>query len=95
MYPTLAVVGGFLVRTVLGAKEPYDTLLGGLGLAAVLATAIGEKNTHAILGGIGVAVSSLVIGVEGNLLGMKRVDLFHYGFGLAVWLLANSFPALP
>lgn len=90
----LALVAGFLVRTALKAKA-YDTIVGGAGLVGFLAAAVAQRNVDALIGGAGVIISSLVIGTEGRLFGVRRVDLFHYGFGLAVWYIARSFLSRP
>ena len=89
MLPPAVIVGGFLARTLLNIKM-YDTVLAALGLGAIFVTGSLSQDYTCLLGGLGVVVFSLVIGTEGSLLGMRRVDVFHYGFAAAISALSSS-----
>ena len=54
-----------------------------------------QFNPHGIIGAVIYAISGLVIGVEGDLYGIPRVDLFHYAFVLGNIALMMGLSAEP
>jgi len=89
LLPPAVIIGGFLARTALNIKA-YDTVLAVLGLGAIFVTGGTSRDYTCLLGGLGVVIFSLVIGAEGTLFGVKRVDIFHYGFAAAISALSKS-----
>lgn len=58
--------------------KPCGDILGGAAVVSILVCNIMNFNAHGLIGAVTYMVASLVVGTEGTMRGLKRVDIFHY-----------------
>lgn len=87
----------FVLFRFIYISELYRTVVSGLSILLILVVCIAEIRRIVslpvilgIIGAIVVPMSGLLIGTEGYLWGIQRLDLFHYFFGVGLTSIAVS-----
>lgn len=65
--------------------------LAGCGMVALLLDALWRLHLYVSMGAACFIVAAVAVGTEGNMSGMKRVDVFHYLLAVSVILLTVGF----
>ncbi len=59
------------------AIQTFSTVIAGCSLASIICVSIPQFNEFGIIGGILYLVAGLVVGTEGSIWGILKVDIFH------------------
>ena len=80
---TLLIIFGFLIKD--------NTIICAISMIGLLIAEKGTNNMQALLAVVIFIVSGLVIGPDkGQILGCKKVNLFHYFLGVSMLLFGSS-----